>query len=460
MARGWQRTCPVACSPRVEALRGALNRLCRGLGTALRCDSLAELGERSSDTPLGDLEDYIVDLAQLVAGARRRLAMLDVGEPHSVATLRLLDLRVQRAIRAGAEPLDEEAAAFVEAALHDFPRPIADVLGATLLYIARLPVDAPRSERPSLLVATKKVVKMPAWMPPSRTLGGFYVTDTIGNGAGGSVFAAKRAGERHTARADLFALKVPDYSGAAARTLSEAEFLRLFREEAGALLALPDHPNIARFVTFDAGARPKPILVMELVEGPNIERLLETNDLTMARAHACLLEGVATGLEAMHAIGVGHLDVKPSNIIVRQGDGGVESPVLVDFGLAGRHMRPGCGTAEYGAPEVWGALESDLATPVDVYAFCCMAFELITNLCLFSADTEIGMIGAHIEHDGVPEGIQMLSRFTETRRFARLLQAGLRRQPAQRATMAQVRAGLAEVREELSGLPWPLVLNP
>ena len=106
---------PVACSPRVEALRGALNRLCRGLGTALRCDSLAELGERSSDTPLGDLEDYIVDLAQLVAGARRRLAMLDVGEPHSVATLRLLDLRVQRAIRAGAEPLDEEAAAFVEA---------------------------------------------------------------------------------------------------------------------------------------------------------------------------------------------------------------------------------------------------------------------------------------------------------------------------------------------------------
>jgi serine/threonine protein kinase len=140
-----------------------------------------------------------------------------------------------------------------------------------------------------------------------------------------------------------------------------------------------------------------------------------------------LLEGVATGLEAMHAIGVGHLDVKPSNIIVRQGDGGVESPVLVDFGLAGRHMRPGCGTAEYGAPEVWGALESDLATPVDVYAFCCMAFELITNLCLFSAETEIGMIGAHIEHDGVPEGIQMLSRFTETRRFARLLQAGLRR---------------------------------
>ncbi|MCA9533038.1 MAG: protein kinase [Myxococcales bacterium] len=450
---------PVACSPRVEALRGSLNRLSRGLGTALRCDSLAELAERSSDTPLGDLEDYVVDLAQLVAGARRRLAMLDVDEPHSVATLRLMDVHVQRAIRTGGEALDDEAAAFVEAAQHDFPRAIADVLGATIRYIATLPADGPRSSRPSLLTATRKVVKMPAWMPPSRTLGGFYVTDTIGNGAGGSVFAAKRAGERHTARAELFALKVPDYSGAAARTLSEAEFLRLFREEAGALLALPDHPNIARFVTFDAGARPKPILVMELVEGPNIERLLETNDLTMARS-LMLLEGVAAGLEAMHAIGVGHLDVKPSNIIVRQGELGEESPVLVDFGLAGRHMRPGCGTAEYGAPEVWGALPSDAATPVDVYAFCCMAFELVTNLCLFTADTELGMIGAHIEHDGVPEGVQMLTGFTETRRFARLLQAGLRRQPSQRASMAQIRAGLAEVRDELCTLPWPLVLAP
>jgi hypothetical protein len=70
------------------------------------------------------------------------------------------------------------------------------------------------------------------------------------------------------------------------------------------------------------------------------------------------------------------------------------------------------------------------------------------------------MIAAHVEHDGVPVGIQQLTQFTETRRFARLLQAGLRRQPTQRASMAQIRGGLAEVRDELSALPWPLVLAP
>ena len=58
----------------------------------------------------------------------------------------------------------------------------------------------------------------------------------------------------------------------------------MFREEAGALIALPQHPNLARFVTFDAGTKPKPILVMELVEGMTLERLLETRGLDMPRA--------------------------------------------------------------------------------------------------------------------------------------------------------------------------------
>src|SRR5690606_7066609 len=211
--------------------------------------------------------------------------------------------------------------------------------------------------------------------------------------------------EKKDEDAPRFALKVPEYTGAAARTLSEEEFMCLFREEAGALLSIPNHPNLATLVTFDAGARPKPILVMELVEGPTLERVVETGSLDVARTFA-LLDGIAAGLDAMHGAGVGHLDLKPSNVILRDHDpltGHAGTPVLVDFGLAGRALRPGCGTSSYGAPEIWGLLpKGHKPTPMaaDVYAFGCLAFEVLTGRELVWASNEVGIITAHLSHDG------------------------------------------------------------
>ena len=163
---------------------------------------------------------------------------------------------------------------------------------------------------------TPKEAALPPWLSGRRTIGGFYVLHPLGTGGVGSVFVVKRVEERHRDDAVRFALKVPDYSAEAARTLSEDEFLNLFRQEAGALLALPRHENLATFVTFDAGARPKPILVMELVEGPTLERVIERGDLGMRRALS-LLDGIGAGLEGMHRLDIGHLDVKPSNVILR-----------------------------------------------------------------------------------------------------------------------------------------------
>ena len=62
---------------------------------------------------------------------------------------------------------------------------------------------------------------LPAWLPPSRTLGGFYIQRALGAGAGGSVFVVKRSDERNDPHASALALKVPEYDGSAARSLSE-----------------------------------------------------------------------------------------------------------------------------------------------------------------------------------------------------------------------------------------------
>jgi eukaryotic-like serine/threonine-protein kinase len=247
---------------------------------------------------------------------------------------------------------------------------------------------------------------------------------------------------------------VPDYDATAARSLSEADFLKLFREEAGALSAIPEHENLARFVTFDAGARPKPILVMELIEGSRCDKVIASHVLTMERAFA-LLDGVLAGLAAMHGVGVGHLDVKPSNVILRDG----VQPVLVDFGLAGRHLRPGCGTSSYGAPEVWGIVpDGGKATPAraDIYSFGCLAYEVLTGETLFDAPNEVALIAAHLTHDGVPPPVKRLSDRPATASLAAALRRCLRKAPGNRGTAAEIRAELAQVGAGLAGKSWPV----
>jgi serine/threonine protein kinase len=247
---------------------------------------------------------------------------------------------------------------------------------------------------------------------------------------------------------------VPEYSATAARSVSEADFMKMFREEAGALLSLPHHPNLARFVTFDAGAKPKPILVMELVEGPTLEKQIESRSLDMPRA-VRTLDQVLAGLEAMHGVGVGHLDLKPSNVVLRRSD----EAVLVDFGLSGRHIRPGCATGPYGAPEVWGAVP-DGVTPspiaVDIYAFGCVAYEALTGNTLFAADSEMAQIAAHVGHDGFPPPLRALAKSPGLAPIAELLFATLRRDPRNRPGAAAVRKELRKLALHLERQKWPL----
>jgi serine/threonine protein kinase len=193
---------------------------------------------------------------------------------------------------------------------------------------------------------------------------------------------------------------------------------------------------------------------MELVEGTTLERVLEARGLDMPRALRAL-DDVLSGLSAMHAVGVAHLDVKPSNVVLRRG----EEAVLVDFGLAGRHLRPGCATGPYGAPEVWGALDGKAdgsPTPADIYAFGCVAFETLTGRVLFHAETEIAQIGMHIAHDGFPGPLRALAKRADLVPLTELLFSTLRREPRDRPTAAVVRKELQRVTPGLAQMPWPM----
>jgi len=431
---------PPEQSPRVESVRLALARLGNQLARITSAASHAAV-------PAGAFDAIAIELGALarrVFGARQRLGLdaEDRGPELESATRAISD-----ELARGGTQLDHAVATMAEAARASLPVALAGTVERVLMWLVRRPHT---EEEPTASTAPEAL--LPGWVPLSRLLGSFFVVRSIGRGAGGSVLLAVRSDERTRADRELVALKVPDYSGGAARNLSEQEFEALFREEAGALLALPAHPNLARFITFDASAQPKPVLVMEFVRGTNLERLLEGTVLDMPRALA-IVDHLLAGLEAMHKVQIAHLDVKPANLVLRDKAG---DAVLVDFGLAGRRLRTGCGSVHYGAAEVW--IESPGVEPfaADVYAAACVAFEVLTNKVLIHGDTLKGVLDQHFTSQPGSATFAVLARLPRLAPLAELLRAAIVRDPKRRPTAARLRAGFAAIAPDLKSLAWPI----
>ncbi|MEZ4256561.1 MAG: serine/threonine-protein kinase [Polyangiales bacterium] len=459
---------PISSTPRLEALRQTLLAIHQALDAITQARSLASLRKAGAGSSLTELEIGLDHLTQLVAGATRRLGIEPPHtDPLTPAAIRGLDFAAERAAN-GTTGAKADLDAAIDGLAGCFKDELPPFVGAATAFVLEhlrgLPAEEPEGSRARPSELPTKAAPLPPWLPPGRTLGSFYVLRVLGTGAVGSVFVATRIEDRYKREPQRFALKVPDYAGAAARELSEREFHAVFRQEAGALLSLPDHPNLARLVTFDAGAQPKPILVMELVEGPSLERVLRLRNMDIDHAFE-LLDGAAAGLDGMHAAGIGHLDVKPSNVILREQQiGSLESPahgpVLVDFGLAGRNIRPGCATSAYGAPEVWGTLGRGTKLrpmPADVYAFGCLVYEVLTGTTLFTGPSEIALVTSHISHDGNPPPITALASDPKLGTLVTLLTSMLRHKPDDRATISEVRARMKDVHTDLRGAAWPLV---
>lgn len=456
---GMSRGLSAGGSYRAEALRQTVLRLGRALELVAAARGLTDLVDAGGGgvDPLADVEAATDALRRLAKGTRRRVLEADtVSEITVVADIAPLGALIERAVSAGVPANTTQIAAAIGEVTADIPEPLAQAVRQVLARLDGLPMAA--ASDVYAIPLERRRAALPDWLLPRRTIGAFYVVRALGSGGVSSVFVARRLEERHDQKAEAFALKVPQYDPTTARSLSEQEFMQMFREEAGALLSLPQHDNLARFVTFDLAARPKPILVMELIRGVGLDRLIRSRSLTLERALG-YLNGILGGLEAMHGVGVGHLDVKPSNVILRDG----AMPVLVDFGLSGRHVRPGCGTLDYCAPEILGVVpprHTPSPAAADVYAFACTAFEVLVGGPLFDVEDETAIMAHHVAHDGWPSRLAELAKNPRLQSLSVVLAACLRRDPRARPSVSEVRAALTAAARDVAGISWPLCARP
>jgi eukaryotic-like serine/threonine-protein kinase len=211
----------------------------------------------------------------------------------------------------------------------------------------------------------------------------------IGEGASAEVFEALGPGGARRAVKVLRAI----------HTGMREAVMRL--EDEGRALSGLSHPNLVH--VFDTGVTTdgRPYFTMPRLDGETLrDRLLREGPMQPARACA-LFAGLLDGLDAAHAAGIVHRDVKPANIFIARESKG-ERCVLLDFGIA--KLEGGdreakvegevIGTPRYIAPEqILGGL---VDARTDLYSAGIVLFEMIAGRSPYDGKDSAEMMHAHI----------------------------------------------------------------
>jgi WD40 repeat protein len=230
----------------------------------------------------------------------------------------------------------------------------------------------------------------PGGFRPGSLVAGYRIESRIGAGGMAVVF---RARDERLGR--LVALKVmaPQWTG-------DEGFRRRFVAESRAAAAVDD-PHI--IPVYEAGEENGVLFIaMRFVAGSDLRKVLEREGPVPPGRLLELISPVASALDAAHAAGLVHRDVKPANILVDERPGRPDHVYLADFGLskiasAGTsHTTPGqyLGTPHYSAPEQVQGHPVDGCT--DQYALACVACELLTGQPPFQRKQGMAVLLAHL----------------------------------------------------------------
>jgi serine/threonine-protein kinase len=225
----------------------------------------------------------------------------------------------------------------------------------------------------------------PDELPAGTAIGPYTIRSTIASGGGGTVFLAEDRLLRKPVAIKVLRAAIAHSSVGVARFLREVRVVNMIR-----------HPAIVDIHELGALPGGRPYFAMELLEGSDLRRLITTRGRFPPEEVLEIITPVCSALEAVHAAGIVHRDLKASNLNVAIKDGRYVVKLL-DFGIA-KLLAPDpevpgltaagtrLGTATAMAPEQIRGESVDQRT--DVYALGVLMYHMLTGRVPFRGFTQ------------------------------------------------------------------------
>jgi serine/threonine protein kinase len=239
-------------------------------------------------------------------------------------------------------------------------------------------------------------------LSPGFAFGGYRIVSVLGRGGMGVVYLAEdlRLGRR-------VALKL-----LAPQLAEDPRFRDRFVRESRVAASI-DHPNVIPI--YEAGGEAGVLFIaMRYVQGTDLRALLKAEGAMAPPRAVALVRQVAGALDAAHARGLVHRDVKPGNVLIAESAGSEagEHAYLSDFGLTKRAASDSgitgtgqfVGTLDYAAPEQFEGKPLDART--DVYSMGCLLYECLAGHPPFRRENDAAVMYAHLLEDPPPLTIQ------------------------------------------------------
>jgi serine/threonine protein kinase len=291
-----------------------------------------------------------------------------------------------------------------------------------------------------VVIPVKIIHRLGQQVRRARELGSYRLEEPLGKGGMGEVFRATHQMLARPAAVKLIRSEIIGSSTpAAARVITER-----FRREAEAAASLRS-PHTISLYDFGVANDGTFFLVMELLDGLDLETLVERYGPVNPERTVYLLRQVCASLAEAHTRGLVHRDIKPSNIFTCRMGLDVDFVKVLDFGLV-KAMGDGdreatmltapdstTGTPAYIAPEmVRGDRVADHR--VDIYTLGCVGYWLLTGRLVFQAPNAIQLLYQHA--NGTPVAPSQRSELEIPAALDRVILACLAKFPEDRPQSA------------------------